>query len=189
MINKRTRKYFREYKWKEIFAMIRNNRLSPKSCSDDFTNRTVVITGATSGIGYFTARKYASHGANLICINRNLQKSEALCHEIEKEFKVQCGYKIADLSSMSDIFRVSDELLRMNVPIDVLIHNAGVYLTRREVTSDGFEKVFTVHYLASFIMNYLLKEKLKAQDSARIIMVGSEAHRFAVWGLRLDDLN
>lgn len=189
MMNKKTRKYFREYKWRDIFAMIRNNRLSPNSCSNDFTNRSVVITGATAGIGYFTARKYASQGANLVCINRNIQKSEALCREIEQEFKVRCEYKIADLSNIRDIFRVSEELVMMNITFDVLIHNAGVYLTKRELTPDGFEKVFTVHYLASFIMNYLLKEKLKAQDSARIIMVGSEAHRFAVWGLRLDDLN
>jgi NAD(P)-dependent dehydrogenase (short-subunit alcohol dehydrogenase family) len=77
----------------------------------------------------------------------------------------------------------------MPVPIDVLIHNAGVYLTRRELTLEGFEKVFAVHYLSPFILNYVLADKLKAQEKARIIMVGSEGHRFAVWGLRLDDLN
>ena len=49
--------------------------------------------------------------------------------------------------------------------------------------------VFVVHYLSSFIMNYMLTDKLRAQQKARIIMVGSEAHRFAAWGLRLDDLN
>jgi NAD(P)-dependent dehydrogenase (short-subunit alcohol dehydrogenase family) len=64
-----------------------------------------------------------------------------------------------------------------------------VYLTRRELTADGFEKVFAVHYIAPFVMNYLLIDKLKAQQHARIIMVGSEGHRFAVWGLKLDDLN
>jgi NAD(P)-dependent dehydrogenase (short-subunit alcohol dehydrogenase family) len=71
----------------------------------------------------------------------------------------------------------------------VLIHNAGIYLTEREITADGLEKVFVVHYLASFIVNFIIKEKLTAQEKARIIMVGSEAHRFAAWGLRLDDLN
>jgi retinol dehydrogenase 13 len=71
----------------------------------------------------------------------------------------------------------------------VLIHNAGNYLTKREIDPRGFEKVFVVHYLSSFIMNYLLMDKLKAQENARIIMVGSEGYRFAAWGLRLDDLN
>ena len=185
----KTYQYFREYKWSNVFAMIRNNRLDPKICTDDFPNKLVVITGATSGIGKVTARKYASKGANLICINRNPEKSEILRREIEDEFGVSCEYRIADLSNLKDIFRVSNELAELATPIDVIIHNAGVYLTKRELTTDGFEKVFVVHYLSSFIMNYLLMDKLKAQQKARIIMVGSEGHRFAAWGLRLDDLN
>jgi len=183
------RKYVKEYRWSNIFAMIRNGRSEPLTCDEDFTDKLVVITGATSGIGYHTARKYASRGANLLCINRNPEKSLALQREIENEFGVSCDYRIADLSILSDIFRVSDELAQLDKPIDVLIHNAGIYLTEREITADGLEKVFVVHYLASFIMNFILQEKLAAEGKARIIMVGSEAHRFAAWGLRLDDLN
>jgi len=78
MKNKKFSKYFKEYTWSNVYAMIRNNRKDPKICSDDFTNKLLVITGATSGIGRITARKYASKGANLLCINRNLQKSEVL---------------------------------------------------------------------------------------------------------------
>ncbi len=94
-MNKKTAQYFREYTWSNIFAMIRNNRKDPKICHDDFKDKLVVITGATSGIGYFTARKYASKGAKLLCINRNPEKSEKLRIEIENEFGVQCDYKIA----------------------------------------------------------------------------------------------
>jgi NAD(P)-dependent dehydrogenase (short-subunit alcohol dehydrogenase family) len=182
------RKYVKEYRWSNIFAMIRNGRSEPLVCDEDFPGKLVVITGATSGIGYHTARKYAAHGANLLCINRNPEKSRALQREIADEFGVSCDYKIADLSILSDIFRVSDELSQLGKPIDVLIHNAGIYLTEREMTADGLEKVFVVHYLSSFIMNYILKERLSAEGKARIIMVGSEAHRFAAWGRRLDDL-
>ena len=181
--------YVREYKWSNIAAMIKNNRRDPKICTDNFKNKLVVITGATSGIGRITARKYASQGANLLCINRNAERSEELRREIETEFGVRCEYKIADLSDLKDVFRVSRELAELPGPIDVLIHNAGVYLTKRELTPEGLEKVFVVHYLSSFIMNYILTDKLKAQEKARIIMVGSEGHRFAAWGLRLDDLN
>ncbi len=181
--------YFRQYQWSNIFAMIRNNRRDAAICADQAKGMLVVITGATSGIGYTTARKFASQGANLLCINRNQEKSEKLRNEIESEFGVKCDYLIADLSRMADILHVSQELAELSSPIDLIIHNAGVYLTRRELTDDGFEKVFSVHYLSSFIMNYLLLDKLKAQESARVIMVGSEGHRFAVWGLRLDDLN
>jgi len=182
-------KYFKEYQWSNIFAMIRNNRLDPKICTEDFKNKLVVITGATSGIGFYTARKYAAHGTNLLCINRNLQKSENLCREIENEFGVKCDYKIADLSNLKDIYRVAEELAALIKPIDVLIHNAGVYLTKRELTPDGIEKVFVVQYLSSFIINYILMDKLKSQGNARIIMVNSEGHRFAAWGLKMDDLN
>jgi retinol dehydrogenase 13 len=189
MKNKKFAKYFREYEWSNIFAMIRNNRADAKKCDHSYEGKLVVITGATSGIGYFTARKYASHGANLLCINRSLQKSEALSLEIESEFGVKCEFRIADLSNLQDIHKVADELLKLDTPIDVLIHNAGIYLTKREITPDGLEKVFVVQYLCSFIINYLLMDKLKAQASARIILVNSEGHRFAAWGLRLDDLN
>lgn len=182
-------KYFRAYKWSNVFAMIKNNQKAPRICPDDFKDKLVVITGATSGIGYETAKKYASKGANLLCINRNPEKSQHLRREIESEYGVKCDYKIADLSKLDDIFRVSRELVQLEFPFDVIIHNAGVYMTQRELTPDGFEKVFAVHYLSSFIMNYLLVDKLKTQKQARIIMVGSEGHRFAAWGLRLDDLN
>ena len=187
--NKKFFQYFKEYKWSNIFAMIKNNGLDPKICTENFNKKLVVITGATSGIGYVTTRKYASHGANLLCINRNPKKSEALRHEIESDYGVKCNYLIADLSNLQDIHQVAKELLSLSTPIDVLIHNAGVYLTKREVTPDGIEKVFMVHYLSSFIINFILLDKLKSQQNARIILVNSEGHRFVAWGLRLDDLN
>ena len=100
-----------------------------------------------------------------------------------------CDYKIADLSILDDIHRVAQELKDLDTPIDVLIHNAGVYLTTKEMTADGLEKVLVVHYLSSFIINYALIPKLKSQGNARIILVNSEGHRFAAWGLKLDDMN
>ena len=181
--------YYRQYQISDIIAMIRNSRLDPKVCTDRFDGKLVVITGATSGIGYSTARKYAEQGANLLCVNRNSEKSEALRKEVESEFGVRCDYLIADLSSLADIHRVAGELAAIDSPIDVLIHNAGVYLTKKEVTPEGLDKVFVVHYLSSFVINYLLMDTLKAQEGARIIMVSSEGHRFAAWGLRLDDVN
>jgi retinol dehydrogenase-13 len=182
-------KYFKEYEWSNIAAMIRNNRRDPKICTDDFRDRLVLITGATAGIGYVTARKFASHGARLLCINRNEKKSKELKAEIENEFGVSCEYIIADLSNLEDVRDIAEKLRKINIPIDVLIHNAGIYLTRREATAEGFERVFVVNHLASFMINILLGEKLKSQGKAKIILVNSEGHRFAAWGLRLDDLN
>jgi retinol dehydrogenase-13 len=182
-------KYFNEYQWSNIAAMIKNNRRDPKICTDDFRDRLVLISGATSGIGYLTARKFASQGARLMCINRNERKSAVLKEEIEKEFGVRCDYILADLSMLSEVQRAAEELQSIDSPIDVLIHNAGIYLTKKELTADGLDKVFVVHHLSSFMINVLLSEKLKSQKGARIILVSSEGHRFAAWGLRPDDLN
>jgi len=189
MNSKGVSRYFSQYRWSNIGAMIRNNRRDPEICRDDFRDRLVVISGATSGIGYHTARKFASQGAHLFCINRNEQKSTDLKAEIEQEFGVRCGYVLADLSDLKDIHRTVEELGKITDPIDVLIHNAGVYLTKRELTGDGFDRVFVVHHLASFMINILLSGKLMSQERARIILVNSEGHRFAAWGMRLDDLN
>lgn len=189
MKKKTIRQYIKEYNVPDLVSMVRNNRLEPKVCSDTFKGKLVIITGATSGIGYITARKYASQGANLLCINRNTEKSEALKAEIETEFGVLCEFKIVDLSRLPEVRQLAEELIELKVPIEVLIHNAGVYLTKKELTKEGLDKVFVVQYLSSFILNLMLLDKLKSQDRARIILVNSEGHRFAAWGLRVDDLN
>jgi len=169
-------------------AMIRGGSGDLKECADDFKGRLVVITGATSGIGYMTAREYASHGANLLLINRNEEKSISLCEEIRQEFQVACDYKIADFSRLSEVRKVGQEILDSDLDIDVIIHNAGLYSTAKIITEDDNELVFQVDYLSSFALNYILKDKLKAQGKARIIFVNSEGHRFAVWGIGLHDL-
>lgn len=186
---KRIWKYYKEYRVSNVLAMIRNNSKSPRICLDDYRGKLVVITGATSGIGYAAARKFASNGANLICINRNQEKSEALRREIENGYHVSCDFILADLSSMEDTHKAANKLLEIEKPIDILIHNAGIYLTKREITSAGIEKVFMVNYLSSFIIDYILKDKLKAQGKCRILLVNSEGHRFEAWGLRVDDLD
>lgn len=184
----RVQKYWKQYQWSNVFAMLKNNRIPPKQCNLSFQDKLVVITGATSGIGYVTARRYAASGADLLVINRNQEKSKALCDEIQRDFKVRCDAIIADLSRLNDIHRVADQLSARERPIDVLIHNAGVYLKKRSVTQDGLETTFAVHYLSSFIINWKLLDKLKRENRARILYVGSEGYRFAVWGLNLDDL-
>jgi len=169
-------------------AMRKNKKADIKECEVDSKGKLVVITGATSGIGYFTARKYASKGANLLMINRNEEKSIKMCKEIRQDFGVKCEYKIADFSRISDVKNVGNELLESDQIIDVFIHNAGVYSTKKIITDDDLELVFQVDYLASFILIYMLKDKLKAQEKARILLVNSEGHRFAILGIHLDDL-
>ena len=121
---KKKKEYIKEYNVPDILAMVRNNRLDPKVCKEDFANRLVVITGATSGIGYFTARKYASKGANLFCINRDRQKSEALKSEIESEFGVSCEFFLADMGVLAD---VRHEYRRVLIAIEGVYSMDGDY--------------------------------------------------------------
>ena len=181
-------KYFKEYKWSNISAMLRNLKSEPEICTEDFSDRLVVITGATSGIGFETAHKYASHGADIISINRNEQKSIELCEAITNQYGTKCTYWIADLSRLSEVHAVGEKLAALQTNIDVLIHNAGTFNTKKIITPDNLEAVFQTNYLSTFILNYYLKDKFIKQDNGRILFVNSEAHRFAVWGLHLDDL-
>lgn len=182
-------KYFREYKVRNVLAMVKNNGRPPLTCEARADGKLVVITGATAGIGRAAAHKFASRGADLVCINRNREKSEALRQEIEESYGVSCAVILADLSSLEESRGAAARLLELERPIDVLIHNAGIYLTKRQLTPEGIEKVFAVNYLSSFLINFLLADRLKAQGNCRILLVNSEGHRFAAWGLRVDDLD
>ena len=183
------KKYLKEYKWSNIFAMLRNQKLDPEICTGDCKNRLVVITGATSGIGYATAKRYASNGADILCINRNEKRSRELCETLKDLYNTKCTYKIADFSKLNEVHAVAKQLSELERNIDVLIHNAGIFMTKKAFTADNLEMVFQTNYLSTFILNYYIKEKLINQKCGRIIFVNSEAHRFAVWGLDLDDLS
>ena len=182
-------KYREEYEWSNIFAMMRNLKRAPEVCAENFQGRLVVITGATSGIGYATALKFAAHGADLLSINRNERKSQNLCETVQNQYDVECSYLIADFSTLADVHSVGKQLAALDRTIDVLIHNAGVYVTQKTITGDSLETVFQTNYLSTFILNEYVKEKLLQQKRGRILFVNSEAHRFAAWGLHLDDLN
>ncbi len=135
------------------------------------------------------AEKYASRGADLLFVNRNEQKSESLCEALKNEYHANCSYILADFSRLSEIHAAAAKLSKLDRNIDVLIHNTGIYNTTRILTGDNLEAVFQTNYLSTFILNYSLREKFLNQSSGRIIFVNSEAYRFAVLGLHLDDLS
>jgi len=160
----------------------------PELCTEPFAGKLAVITGATAGIGLSAARKYASMGARLVLINRNGEKSERVCREIAEDFGVRAEYFTADLSLLKDIQATGRYLSGLEQPIDVLIHNAGIHLEIRHETADGLETNFALHYLAPFVITKMIMPKLSRDGTGRIILVGSEGYRFAMWGLDLEDL-
>jgi retinol dehydrogenase 13 len=187
-MNPAVRRYWPQYKWSNVRAMLQNMRRHPGQHSEPFRDKLVVITGATTGIGYRTACKYAAMNAHIIMVNRNPEKSELVRRGLAEEFGNQIEHVIADLSLLADIQRVGRYLLSLDRPIDVLIHNAGVHLESRKETPEGLEVNFAVHYLCPLIITRMLMPKYERDRTGRIILVSSEAYRFAAWGLDLEDL-
>jgi retinol dehydrogenase 12 len=140
--------------------------------------KTVVITGASSGIGLETARALAGMGARIVAVVRNRAKAEAALPGTE--------LVIADLYSLADVRRAAAEIRATCDRLDVLVNNAGLIHDRRELTVDGFERTFALNHLAVFLLTYELRELLAASGPARIVTVASMGHRFA--RLAWDDL-
>jgi retinol dehydrogenase 13 len=181
-------KYLPQYRFRDMGELIRNERGDPKAVVADLRGRTIVLSGATSGIGLETARLFARYGARLICLNRDQRKSEALEKELKRDFGCDIRTIPVDFGSIAQVKSCAMELLALEEPIDALIHNAGVYYTRKTLSRDNVEIVFQVNHLGSFLINYVLKERLKSENRARIIYVNSEGHRFSLAGVHVDDL-
>jgi NAD(P)-dependent dehydrogenase (short-subunit alcohol dehydrogenase family) len=155
--------------------------------SESMQGKTVLLTGASSGIGKSTALELARLGATVVMVCRDPKKAEATVAEIRAAVpdpKLEVLY--ADLSSMAEVRKLAAEFRAKHQRLDVLLNNAGAILMERVVTVDGLEKTFATNHLAYFLLTNLLLDLLKASAPSRIINVSSEAHRSA--HLHFDDL-
>jgi NAD(P)-dependent dehydrogenase (short-subunit alcohol dehydrogenase family) len=152
----------------------------------DFKNKSVIITGATSGIGLVTAHEYAKNGANLIIVARNKEKAELVIKHIVDTYKVKVSLYIADFTNLNEVKNTANAIIKDNPKIDLLINSAGIHNTKRRIVN-GIEEVFLVNHLSTFLFTYTLIPLLKKQTHARIVNVNSEGHRFGK--VVLDDLN
>jgi NAD(P)-dependent dehydrogenase (short-subunit alcohol dehydrogenase family) len=134
--------------------------------------KTAVITGGNSGIGFATARELVRRGFRVIITGRDAAKLEAAGREIGAEVRV------ADFASLAQV-RALAEKLNAEPRIDVLVNNIGVALSDRRVSQDGNEMMLQVNHLSPFLLTNLLLDKLKASAPARIVNVASRAHRGA----------
>tara|TARA_E500000331_G_scaffold2840_1_gene2960 strand:+ start:67 stop:918 length:852 start_codon:yes stop_codon:yes gene_type:complete len=151
-------------------------------------NKNVLITGATSGIGEATAIDLAKKGANIFFIARNNLKAQNLSDKIEFISGKRPKFFIADLASLKNIKESALEFISLDIPLHVLLNNAGLINNNRKETVDGFEEVFSINHLAYFYLTHLLLDKLKEGTPSRIINVSSGAHAF-VRGFNFDDVN
>ena len=156
--------------------------------SFEIKNKNVLITGATSGIGEATAIDLAKKGANIFFIARNNLKAQNLSDKIEFISGKRPKFFIADLASLKNIKESALEFISLDMPLHVLLNNAGLINNNRKETVDGFEEVFSINHLAYFYLTHLLLDKLKEGTPSRIINVSSGAHAF-VRGFNFDDVN
>ena len=181
-------KYLLQYRVRDMAEMIRNDKKEPLPCGESLKGKTIIISGATSGIGFEAAHLLAEKGAELILLNRDQSKSAALENELMEKYDCSVQTVIVDFSFLDQVRDCARQLSELEKPIDVIIHNAGVFHTKRTLSPDGIEMVFQVNHLGSFMLNYELRERLKSENRARIIYVNSEGHRFALAGVHLKDL-
>jgi NAD(P)-dependent dehydrogenase (short-subunit alcohol dehydrogenase family) len=139
--------------------------------------KTVLITGATAGLGQVTALELAKMGATVVGIGRSPQK----CADAASSLRSASGnanieYLVADLSVQAQVRRVAEEFKQKYPQLHVLINNAGAYYQNRHVSADGIEMTFALNHLSYFLLTQLLLDRLKASAPARIVNVSSGAH-------------
>jgi NAD(P)-dependent dehydrogenase (short-subunit alcohol dehydrogenase family) len=147
---------------------------------------TVILTGATRGIGRAAAFELAGCGAELGIVGRDAGRVRATAEEARaSDGGAPVHEHMADLARMDEVRRLAAELLGAYPRIDVLANNAGAMFTSRHVTPDGFERTFALNHLAPFLLTNLLLERLTA-SRGRVVTTASDAHKGGL--LDLDDL-
>jgi len=138
--------------------------------------RTVLVTGATGGIGRATALGLAEMGARLAITGRDPARTEAAAREIRAVAGTHVDVFVADLSARAEVRRLAAEVLQLLPRLDVLINNVGGYWNTRHVTADGLERTFALNHLAPFLLTNLLLDRLTLSATARVVTVASHAH-------------
>jgi NAD(P)-dependent dehydrogenase (short-subunit alcohol dehydrogenase family) len=140
--------------------------------------KTVVITGATSGLGRIAAARLAAMGARLVIVARDRRRGEATLAELQTHGPgIAHSVHYADLSRLSEMQRVGAEIAAAEPRIDVLINNAGSIFGTRRLTPDGLETTFATNHMAYFVVTHCLLDRLRAAAPARIVNTASGAHK------------
>ena len=143
-------------------------------------HKTIVLTGASDGIGAAAARQLAAEGHRLLLVGRSPEKTASIARDVGAE------HFIADYARLDDVRELATGIRRATDRIDVLANNAGGIFGRRTETVDGHEMTLQVNHLAPFLLTELLREELKAGEGVVLNTSSSAARRFA--RLDIDDL-
>jgi len=142
--------------------------------------KNVIITGANTGIGKETCRVLCSMGATVFMFCRDVQKANTaktdIINELGEQFQEKLHVMSCDLGSLQAIRETCYEWKKLDIPLHILINNAGVMACARSTTVDGFETQFGTNYVGHFLLTCLLLPNLKQAGQARVINVSSYAH-------------
>jgi NAD(P)-dependent dehydrogenase (short-subunit alcohol dehydrogenase family) len=140
-------------------------------------SKIIVVTGASSGVGFSAARELARQGAEIVMVSRNPSRAEdARARVAEGATGPRPELFLADLSSQAEIRRLAAAVRERYERVDVLINNAGGVFDRREVTAEGIERTFATNHLAPFFLTNLILDLIKAAPHGRIVTIASESY-------------
>ena len=137
------------------------------------TRKTIVITGASDGIGLEAASQLAAQGHQLVLVGRNPEKTAAALERVRRDDPTAASY-LVDMGDLASVRKVANALAADLPAIDVLCNNAGTVFAKRELTVDGFEATFAVNHLGPFLLTELLRDRLAADG--RIVNTASVGH-------------
>ena len=154
----------------------------------DLSGKTILITGANSGLGLQTTRHLAAAKARVLMACRDADKGARAMDDLRAQVPgARLELLELDLADLASVGRLADRLLAQETQLDVLINNAGVMAPPFQRTQDGFELQFGTNHLGHFALTGRLLPLLHAAPAPRVVTVSSMAHRFG--GIRFDDLN
>jgi NAD(P)-dependent dehydrogenase (short-subunit alcohol dehydrogenase family) len=155
------------------FGKIVNMKEGGQSMKD----KTVLVTGASNGVGLATARQLAEMGGRVLLVCRDATRGKLALEVVRKAAKTTAPeLLLADLSSQSQISELVENIYRRFGRLDVLINNAGAIFSKRELTEDGIEKTFAVNQLGPFLLTNLLLDLLKSSRTGRVVVVASRTY-------------
>ena len=144
--------------------------------------KTILVTGATNGIGLVTARELSRMGGLVTIVSRNSDKCAVVASTINAETGNSVEFIAADLSTLAGIRQAARSFRQAHNQLHILVNNAGGFFYKRIVTPDGFEKTFALNHLNYFLLTTLLLDLLKDSTPARVVNVASASHM----GARID---
>ncbi len=143
-------------------------------------DKTILVTGATDGIGKQTALELARMGACVLAHGRSRARAEEAAEDIRRaSANDRVAPIVADFASLRQVREMAGEILAEYERLDVLIHNAGVFMAERRLSEDGIEMTLAVNHIAPFLLTHLLLDLVRRSAPARIIIVSSTTHQNA----------